>query len=396
MVRESAIPSLPRTVWILGAVSLCTDLGSELVHSLLPLYLATSLGASALAIGWIEGLAEATALALKVFAGTLSDALGRRKGLIVFGYGLSALSKPLFPLAQAVPWVLGARLVDRVGKGIRGAPRDALLADATSEAQRGAAFGLRQSLDSCGAVAGPLLALLLMLVLAGDVRAVLWAAVVPGAISVGLLVFWLREPERRTPTARARFVPSRENLRRIGAPAWRVVAFGALLAFARSTEAFLLLRAGSLGASPTIAPLFLAEMSLVYALASYPAGRLFDRGGRRSALAASLLALGGAHLANAAAEDLGALALGIALYGLHLGLSQGVLSAWLAETAPRELRGTAFGVFHLASAAALLASSATFGWAWDRFDPAAPFCFGAAAALLALIAISFRRTAPVA
>ncbi|MBK9387195.1 MAG: MFS transporter [Planctomycetes bacterium] len=378
-------PSLPRTVWILGFVSLATDLGSELAHSLLPLYLVGTLGASPLLLGWIEGLAEATALSLKVFAGTLSDALGKRKPLIVCGYGLSTLAKPLFPLASTVALVAGARVLDRVGKGIRGAPRDALLADATKEAQRGAAYGLRQALDTIGAVLGPLLALLLMLALGGDARAALWVACIPGLFAVALLVFALREPsERRARAAKGPFAPTRENLRVLRRTIGPVVLLGALLHFARSTEAFLLLRAGELGASGTLAPLFLVEMSLVYALAAYPAGVLFDRGAKRGALLASLVALAAAHLCHALADELLLFALGVALYGLHLGLSQGVLAAWIAQLAPLPLRGTAFGVFHLVGAGALLASGASFGWAWQSLSPSAAFGLGALAALLAL------------
>lgn len=385
--------SLPRTVWILGFVSLATDLGSELALSLLPLYLVGTLGASPLLLGWIEGLAEATALALKVCAGSISDALRRRKPLIVGGYALSALAKPLFPLANAIALVAGARVLDRVGKGLRGAPRDALLADVTPAEQRGAAYGLRQALDTCGAVVGPLLALLLMLVLGGDARAALWFACVPGALAVALLVFGLEEPlERRTSAAKGRFAPTRANLHLLRRTTGSVFLLGALLAFARSTEAFLLLRAGDLGASPTLVPLFLAEMSLVYALAAYPAGLLFDRGRKRLSLVLSLLVLAVAHGCHASAGELPLFAVGVGLYGLHLGLSQGVLSAWLAELAPAELRGTAFGLFHLASAAGLLLSGASIGWIWQNWDPSAAFALGAAAALLTLALVE--RAAP--
>jgi MFS family permease len=388
----SARAPLPRTVWILGFVSLATDLGSELALSLLPIYLVGTLGASPLLLGWIEGLAEATALVLKVCAGSISDALGRRKPLVVAGYALSALAKPLFPLANAVALVAGARVLDRVGKGLRGAPRDALLADVTPPAQRGVAYGLRQALDTCGALLGPLLALLLMLALGGDARAALWFACVPGALAVALLLFGLEEPrERRTSAAKGRFAPTRANLRALRRTTGRVFLLGALLAFARSTEAFLLLRAGDLGASATWVPLFLAEMSLVYALAAYPAGLLFDRGRKHLSLVLSLLALAVAHGCHALASELALFAIGVALYGLHLGLSQGVLSAWLAELAPAELRGTAFGLFHLASAAGLLASAVTFGWAWDRISPSAAFCVGAGMALIALVAAAQRR-----
>lgn len=389
MALPRSRPPLPRTVWVLGIVSLCTDLGSELVHSLLPLYLVTSLGASAIAVGWIEGAAEATALALKVFAGAISDAWGRRKPLIVFGYGLSAFCKPLFPLADAVPLVVMARMLDRIGKGVRGAPRDAVLADVTSAAQRGAAYGVRQTLDCCGGVGGPMLALALMALLASDVRAVFWAACLPGWIGVLILILYLREPERRQPASRPSFRPSLATLRRLGSPAWKVVFLGAILAFARSTEGFLLLRAHDLGASLMLAPLFLAEMALVFALSAYPAGLLFDHGGKRTALIASALALAMAHLALASADDLLLVGVGIALYGLQLGLSQGVLSAWLAEVAPADLRGTAFGVFHLASAAALLVSGASFGWAWEVVEPAMAFRLGATAALAALAFLVF-------
>jgi MFS family permease len=384
-------PRIPASIWALGVVSLFTDLGSELVHSLLPLYLAGALGASALAIGLIEGAAEALALVVKAFSGYVSDLVRRRKPLVVLGYALAALSKPLFPLASGAGDVLGARLLDRLGKGIRGAPRDALMADLAPKEIRGAAFGLRQSLDTVGAVAGPLAAVALMLAFAGDIQLALWGAVVPGVIAVAILAIGVREPDRTTTPVAARLPISREGLRRLGRGFWMVTAVGGLLALARFTEAFLVLRASSLGIANTWVPVVMAAMAGAYALTAWPAGRWSDTTDRRVVLATGMGLLAVADLVLATAASVPMLGLGVLVWGAHLGLTQAVLSTLVADQAPAELRGTAFGAFNLVQGAALLVASGGAGWLWDHYGAAAPFWAGAALALVGVLAVSLLR-----
>ncbi|MGE4367175.1 MFS transporter [Thermomonas sp.] len=376
---------IPRAIWLLGLVSLFTDVGSEMVHSLLPVLLAGSLGASALTIGLIEGAAESLVLVTKVFSGYVSDALGRRKPLVLLGYGLAAAVKPLFPLADTVATATTARLLDRFGKGIRGAPRDALIADLAPPAVRGASFGLRQALDTIGAVLGPLLAMALMALLADDIRHVLWFAALPGVIAMVLLLK-VREP---APAARApaRLPLTRAGLARLGAPFWRLAVLGLLLALARFSEAFLVLRAARGGLGLTLVPLVLVVMSLVYALSAYPAGWLSDRLPRHWLLALGLSVLALADAALAVEAGHGLLFAGIALWGLHMGLTQGVLASLITDVAPADYRGTAFGAFNLLSGAGLLLASALAGALWDWRGPPATFAAGALLALLTLAAI---------
>jgi MFS family permease len=373
---------IPRTVWTLGLVSLFTDMGSEIVHSLLPLLLAGTLGASALTIGLIEGAAEALVLVTKVFSGYISDALGKRKPLVLLGYGLAAASKPLFPLAGSVATVTIARLTDRFGKGIRGAPRDAMVGDLAAPEIRGAAFGLRQSMDTIGAVVGPLLAIALMWHFADDIRKVLWFAVVPGVISVLLL---LRVPEPADGPRKPRRLPlTREGLRSLGPAFWRIAALGGWIGLARFSEAFLVLRASERGVPEMWIPSVLVVMSVVYALSAYPAGKLSDAMPRRRLLAWGMAVLLLADVLLAKANGLVLLFAGIALWGLHMGLTQGILASLVADTAPAEFRGTAFGAFNLVSGAALLAASALAGWLWQSHGPAATFWCGAAISAISL------------
>jgi MFS family permease len=382
---------LPKGVWMLGFVSMLMDISSEMVHSLLPLFMLTTLGASALTIGLVEGLAEATALIVKVFSGTLSDYLGKRKSLAVFGYTLGALTKPLFALASGVGLVLTARLLDRVGKGVRGAPRDALVADLTPPAQRGAAFGLRQSLDTVGGFLGPLFAVGLMLLWANDFRAVFWVAVVPGLLAVLLLCWGVKEPAR--PASDKRINPlTRANLARLSPAYWQVVGLGAVFTLARFSEAFLVLRAQQSGLPLAWVPLVMVAMSAVYAASAYPAGllsdkTLFGRPPHRTLLAAGLVVLIAADLVLASSPDLPALLLGVLLWGLHMGLTQGLLATLVAHTAPTDLRGTAFGFFNLVSGVALLLASVLAGWLWDQFGAAATFQAGAVLAGMALCGV---------
>lgn len=388
-MRAAPAP-LPRAIWVLGFVSLLMDIASEMVHSLLPLFLVGSLGLSVVVVGLIEGVAESTALVVKVFSGMLSDHLRRRKLLAVVGYALGAASKPAFALAQGAGLVVAARFVDRIGKGIRGAPRDALVADLVPPAQRGAAYGLRQSLDTVGAFVGPLLATVLMLLLAGDFRAVFWVAVLPAALAVLLLVAGVREPEAASGRA-ARSPIRRESLRRLAPAYWAVVVIGAVFTLARFSEAFLVLRAGQLGVAASFVPLVMVAMNIVYALAAYPFGRLSDSIGHRALLGWGLLVLVASDLVLALAPGWPTLLLGVALWGLHMGMTQGLLAAMVADTAPEDLRGTAFGLFNLVGGAAMLLASVIAGVLWERIGSQATFVAGGAFAALALAALASGR-----
>jgi MFS family permease len=380
---------IPRTVWALGAVSLLMDLSSELVHSLLPVLMVTVLGASMLAVGVVEGIAEATASIVKLFSGAISDRLGRRKPIVVLGYGLAALSKPLFPLAASVPLVLGARFMDRVGKGIRGAPRDALIADVTPEGARGAAYGLRQALDTVGAILGPLAAIALMLWLANDVRSVLWWAVVPAVLAVVVLVAFVREPAGAVaPLQRPVF----KSFHQIGMRTWLVVAVGAVLTLARFSEAFLVLRAQGLGIALAMVPIVLVVMNVAYTVTAYPAGVAADRGHRKALLVWGLVALIASDVVIASTASRTLFFAGVVLWGLHMGLTQALLSTLVAHAAPAELRGTAFGVFHLVSGVAVLLASVIAGVLWDAYGPAWTFYAGAAFTALALLGLLAVRT----
>jgi MFS family permease len=382
----SATAAIPRGVWVLGFVSMLMDVSSEMIHSLLPLYLTVGLGASALVVGIIEGVSEAAALIVRVFSGTLSDRLRRRKWITAAGYGMAALSKPLFALAQGPGLVFTARFLDRIGKGIRGAPRDALIADLTPQEIRGAAYGLRQSLDTIGAIAGPLLAMALMLAWNDDFRAVFWVAVIPAMLSFVLIAVAVREPPKSgTDHFSERAVKRKKwSVPDLGAPFWMVTAAGAALTLARFSEAFLILRAQDLGVALAYAPLVLVGMSAVYSLTAYPAGRLADRMSRKTLLTLGIAALVAADVLLALASSTALLAAGIALWGLHMGLTQGLLSAMVADSTPEELRGTGFGVFNLASGVALLAASGIAGALWHYVGPAATFWSGAALAASAI------------
>lgn len=389
MIGDAALRQLPAGIWVLGFVSMLMDISSEMIHSLLPMFMVSTLGASALAVGVIEGLAEAVALIVKVFSGTLSDYLGRRKGLAVFGYALGALSKPLFALAPGIGMVLTARLLDRVGKGVRGAPRDALVADIAPPHMRGAAFGLRQSLDTVGAFVGPLLAVGLMLLWANDFRAVFWVAVIPGLMAVALLAFGLREPAH--PPSGTRTNPiRRENLRRLGASYWWVVGVGALFTLARFSEAFLVLRALQGGVPIAMVPLVMVAMNLIYALSAYPFGKLSDHVSHRRLLALGLAVLIAADVVLALSDQWRVVLAGVALWGVHMGITQGLLATMVADSAPADLRGTAYGFFNLVSGVAMLAASVVAGVLWDRLGASVTFYAGAAFCLVALVGLAWQ------
>lgn len=386
---KSALNQIPASVWVLGFVSMLMDISSEMIHSLLPMFMVTTLGASAFSVGLIEGLAESTALTVKVFSGALSDYLGKRKGLAVFGYALGALTKPLFAIAPSIGIVLTARLLDRVGKGVRGAPRDALMADIAPPHLRGAAFGLHQSLDTVGAFLGPLLAVCLMLLWTNDFRAVFWVAVIPGLMAVTLLLFGVREPVRHEHGKRSNPI-RRENLKRLDASYWWVVGIGAVFTLARFSEAFLVLRAQQGGIPIALVPLVMVAMNLVYALSAYPFGKLSDRMSHTKLLAFGLVILIAADLVLAANDHWGVVIAGVSLWGVHMGITQGLLATMVADTAPADLRGTAYGFFNLISGIAMLAASSIAGLLWDQFGPSFTFYAGAVFCVAALAGLAWQ------
>ena len=387
--KTSTLGRIPSGVWVLGFVSMLMDISSEMIHSLLPLFMVGTLGASALMVGVIEGLAESTALIVKVFSGALSDYLGKRKGLALFGYALGALTKPLFAIAPVTGVVLTARLLDRVGKGIRGAPRDALVADIAPAEVRGAAFGLRQSLDTVGAFLGPLLAVGLMLLWANDFRAVFWVAVIPGLLAVALLLFGIREPERHVGEKRTNPI-RKENLKRLSASYWWVVGVGAVFTLARFSEAFLVLRAQQGGIPIALVPLVMVAMNLVYAASAYPFGKLSDRMSHTTLLGLGLGVLIAADLVLATNDHWLTVLVGVALWGIHMGMTQGLLATMVADTAPADLRGTAYGFFNLMSGLAMLVASVVAGLLWDRLGASFTFYAGAAFCGVAILGLAWK------
>ena len=386
---HSSLYRLPRGVWALGLVSLLMDLSSEMIHALLPLYLVSVLGATMVEVGVIEGIAEATAMVVKVFSGALSDWLGRRKLLAAMGYGLAAFTKPVFPLAASLSWVVAARFVDRIGKGIRGAPRDALIADITPPALRGAAFGLRQTLDTIGAFLGPLVAIALMWLTHDHFKLVFWIAVVPALASFALITFVVKEPARAAGSEKpaARLQLQLSDCLRLPPLFWIVVSVAGVLTLARFSEAFLVLKAQDVGIRVAFVPVVMVVMSAVYAVTAYPAGALSDRLGRRGLLIGGTATLIAADIVLALSSSASAALAGVALWGLHMGLTQGLLSAMVADTAPAELRGTAFGLFNLAGGVAVLVASVGAGALWDIYGPAATFAVGAGITALGLAGV---------
>jgi MFS family permease len=363
------------------------DTSSELIHSLLPVFLSTVLGVSVATIGVIEGIAEATAAITKVFSGTISDYIGKRKGLTVFGYGLAALTKPIFPLASTSGWIFAGRFIDRIGKGIRGAPRDALVADIISPELRGAAYGLRQSLDSIGAVLGPLLAVAFMAWLADDIRAVLWIAVIPAFIAVALLVFGVQEPDHAGLNPGRRSPLSRADMKQFPLAYWLLVLLGAVFTLARFSEAFMILRAQDVGIAIGLVPVVFIVMNVVYAATAYPAGVLSDHVSPRSLLIAGLIILVAADVCLARASSLLMVLAGAGLWGIHLGLTQGLFAKLVADKTPAHLRGTAFGIFNLVSGVALLLASVIAGLLWTRYGASATFFAGAGFAAVAAVGL---------
>lgn len=381
---------VPRTVWALGLVSLFMDLSSEIIHALLPVFLTTTLGASVALVGLIDGVGESAASITKVFSGYISDRLGRRKPLILLGYGLGALSKPFFAIATGPLPVLGARFADRIGKGLRGAPRDALVADVTPVEIRGRAYGLRQALDTIGAFLGPLAAIALMFALADNMRTIFWIALIPAVISVLLVVFGVGEAEKGTP-GKSKAPPLRMvDLKSFDRRFWMVVIIGVSFTLARFSESFLVLRANGEGLPLAWTPLVLVVMNLVYSLGAYPAGALSDRVDPVWPMSGGLVCLVLADLSLGLGSGLFATFVGIALWGAHMALTQGILAKLVADASPEHLRGSGFGFFNLASGIAMLFASLLAGVLWSAFGPQATFLTGAIFALLALALMRLR------
>jgi MFS family permease len=384
--KFASLKAIPRGIWAIGFVSMFMDISSEMIHALLPIYLVTAMGASTLAVGIIEGIAEATASIAKVFSGAVSDWLGKRKLLVVIGYGLAAFTKPVFPLAETFGWLVGARFVDRIGKGIRGAPRDALLSDIAPANLRGASFGLRQSLDTIGAFIGPLIAIGLMYLTANNFKTVFWFAVIPAFISLALILFAVKEPPRAPLVEPVKFLLQRSQIARLSPRFWRVVSVASIFTLARFSEAFLILKAQAVGLPIALVPAIIVVMNIVYAASAYPVGVVSDGPkGRSRLLVIGLLLLIAADLVLGMAKDVWFLGVGVILWGLHMGFTQGLLSALVADTAPNELRGTAFGMFNLVTGIALLLASALAGYLWQSFGANVTFFAGASIAALSLI-----------
>ncbi len=388
-INKEALAGMPKGIWVLGFVSLLMDISSEMIHSLLPLFMVTVLGVSGLTVGVIEGIGESTALLVKVFSGVLSDYLGKRKLLTLSGYALGALTKPMFALASGIGMVLTARFLDRIGKGVRGAPRDAMIADIAPAQIRGAAFGLRQSLDTVGALLGPLLGTGLMLLWANDFRAVFWVAVIPGLLAVALLMFGLHEPVKKEAHKPSNPI-SRENLQRLGAAYWWVVGIGAVFTLARFSEAFLVLRAAQGGVPVALVPLVMVAMNVIYAATAYPFGKLSDRMDHGRLLALGLAVLVAADLVLARDDHWATVLQGVALWGMHMGITQGLLARMVADVTPADMRGTAYGFFNLTSGLAMLFASVLAGLIWDRLGASYTFYAGASFCLVAALALVWR------
>lgn len=379
---KSAPPPLPRNVWVLGFVSLFMDLSSEIYHALLPAFITILLGLPATALGAIDGIAEATANFAKLFSGRLSDQSLKRKPWVMLGYGIAALSKPLFPLASSAPTVMLARFADRIGKGIRGSPRDAMIADETPAQIRGRAFGLRQTLDTVGALLAPLVAIALMALLASNIRIVFWFAAIPAAISFLLAWLVLREPEQHlAPSKKSPFFAGFRNLDR---ETKRLLQVGFLFTLARFSEAFLILKGIDIGLSEAMSPVTLAVFNLAYVALAYPAGALSDRMSPRSILFAGMALLIAGNLVLAGTSGFTGLVIGTTLWGAHMALTQGIFARMIADSAPDELRATSFGAFYFVSGIGGLLASLGAGWLWDRQGASATFMTSAAIAAVAL------------
>ncbi|MFZ5862617.1 MAG: MFS transporter [Nitrospirota bacterium] len=374
--------SLPRTVVMLGVVSLLTDASSEMIYPLLPLFLATTLGAGAAFIGLIEGVAESTASLLKFASGWWSDRLGKRKALVVAGYTVSACARPLVALAGAGWHVLAIRFTDRVGKGLRSAPRDALLAASTPPGSWGNAFGFHRAMDHTGAIIGPLIAMALLAWGLTDLRVLFALAAIPGLLAVAVLVFAVRDD-----TTVARSVPAAQPIRLSLAPFSprfkTVLAVITLFTLGNSSDAFLLLKAHAVGINAAWIPLLWILLHITKAASSTPAGALSDRIGRPRLILAGWMTYAAVYAGFGVADSAWQVWVLFAVYGLFFGLTEGVEKAYVADLAPAEHRGTAYGLYHAAVGMAALPASLLMGLVWEHVSPVAAFGLGAGLALLA-------------
>jgi MFS family permease len=385
-------PKIPRSIWILGFTSLLNDTSSEMIHAVLPLFLVSSLGANVALVGLIEGIAEATASILKVFSGAISDYWQRRKNLAVFGYGLSTAVKPLFMVANSPFIVLLARLGDRIGKGIRVAPRDALVADSTDISNRGAAYGLRQSLDTIGAFLGPSIAFGLMGT-AHSFRFIFGVALIPGVLAVACLALGVREPARPDHALKRPKPLNWKTLQSLGGSYWGLAFAALLFNLGNSSEAFLLLKAKQVAIADYQIPLVLVVMNLSYALSAYPVGALSDRVNRKTLLTWGWVLNAGVYVGLAIAQSPWQVWMLVGGYGLYLGMTQGVLLAMVADRVPEQLRGTAFGFLNLLVGVALLPASLLAGWLWESVSSEAAFLLGCGFAVAAIVLLYFQREA---
>jgi MFS family permease len=374
---------IARNVYALSAVSFFTDASSEMIYPLLPVFLTVTLGASAESLGIIEGAAETTAALLKLASGWWSDRVRRRKPLIAFGYGLASAARPLVAIAQSAGQVLAIRVTDRVGKGIRGAPRDALIADSVDPSVRGKAFGIQRTSDHAGAVVGPLLAFAVLNWWHTPLRKVFWLAAIPGAIALAIAIFVVQE-QHAEPASKESVATSPSLLPK---RFWGVLGAITLFTLGNSTDAFLLLRATQLGVPVALAPILWAMLHVVKSSTSTPGGVLSDRVGRKPTVVAGWMIYAVVYLGFARATAAWHAWALFAVYGVYFGLAEGPERALVADIVPGGRRGTAFGWYNLSIGIAALPASIVFGWIWDRSGPHTAFLFGAAIAGLASLAL---------
>jgi MFS family permease len=372
---------LSRNVWVAGWVSFFMDVSSEMVYPLVPLFLSSTLGVSKSVVGLIEGIAEATASLLKLFSGVIADRFGKNKLLMGFGYGISTASRPILALASGWGMVFLARFTDRAGKGIRTAPRDAIIAASTPPGQLGLAFGFHRALDTAGAVVGPAVALAILAVWAADFRLVFWLSVVPGVLAVALIV-WFIEADGRVRPAQAALAWS---LRGFDDRFWEFLLVIGLFSLGNSSNAFLILKAEQVGTSPAWISGIYVGYNALYALMSVPGGLLADRVGMRRMIIVGLGLFAAVYAGIALASTPQQIAALFLCYGIYMGLTEGVQRAYLATLAPKERTATAFGLYHMVVGIAILPASLFAGVLWDTVGPAAPFLFGAGMAALAAV-----------
>jgi MFS family permease len=378
---------LPRPVWLLGWVSFFTDAASEVVYPLLPLFLTRVLGAGAMSLGVVEGIADAASSVLKVVSGRLSDATGRPKRLVLLGYGIASAARPFIGVAQSWVHVLGIRFIDRVGKGIRGAPRDAMLAEFASPDQRGRVYGFHRAMDHAGAVVGPLLASAFLYFYPGEYRTLFALTIIPGIIVVAI-VLAVPDPPRhpRDPVPHPRASTWHP---RMPSSLWKALLVVTVFALGNASDAFLLLRLSEAGVAAFWIPLLWSGLHVVKVAASLTGGVLSDRFGRRSLISVGWLYYAGIYLLFAA-TDSGAILIAVFLsYGIYFGLTEGVEKAWIADLAPAHARGTAFGYYNAALGIGTLLASVVFGLIWSRVSADAAFITGAALAALATVLLYF-------